>query len=131
MNLTPPPLPPPPLPRRLPSSSDRYASEEEAWPGGLPSPSLYFALRRKQMSAAIKAAVRSPALWRPVTVTRSAPAELRDRRGVRPLCVLVPQAYTNIQPVSGRGRADRHTSGMVQGGSRAPLPGWPAMRPSD
>lgn len=84
----------------LPSSVRFSSSSEPAeWPGALGSPSLYFALRRRQLQMAFRAAAApsaaSAALWYPSSSTK--PSQLLQRRGMRAIAVLVPSSKTNVE----------------------------------
>lgn len=83
------------------NGSAPQAAAEEWWPAGLSTPTLYFQLRRRQLQLQCRTSAVAPAhakLWRPPEQTQSSPSQLLARRGARPLGLLIPATYTNVQP---------------------------------
>ncbi|PRW57457.1 hypothetical protein C2E21_4080 [Chlorella sorokiniana] len=70
----------------------------ELWPAGLQSPTVYYMIRERQLAFQIRAvAAEGPAAWRtPANPAAAAPSALLQRRGLRPLAVLVPHTATGI-----------------------------------
>ncbi|KAL4444321.1 hypothetical protein ABPG75_012058 [Micractinium tetrahymenae] len=62
-------------------------------------------LRRRQLHLQYKTSATasgSAKLWRPAQQTQNKPSVLLARRGARPLGLLIPTTYTNVQPTEAR-----------------------------
>lgn len=80
----------------LPSPSAPGDEPTDLWPGGLPSPTIYYALRARQLEHQYRHPSREVKQWRATQETQSDPSDLLTARRRRPLLLAVPTACTNV-----------------------------------
>ncbi|KAL4853129.1 hypothetical protein ACK3TF_005823 [Chlorella vulgaris] len=84
---------------RMTICRDSHAETMDMWPGGLRSPTVYFALRVGQLAYNIQqAAAQGPAAWRAEgPVAGAAPCALRQRRCLPPLTIQLPTTCCGVR----------------------------------